>query len=390
MRTLDHLDVGGKRVLLRVDFNVPMEGERIVDDSRIRQTLPTFESLLDRGAAIVVATHLGRPDGHVVDDLRVEPLAQRLRQLLGREVKVAGGMVGPAVEAQTRGLKPGQVLMLENVRFDPGEEANDPAFARGLAALADCYVDDAFGAAHRAHASIEGVAHLLPAAAGLLMEKEVEFLGRVLNNPEPPLVAIVGGAKVSTKIGVMEHLLPRVSQLLVGGAMASTLLKSEGAEVGSSMVEEDQLDTARRLIDEGGEKLVMPSDAVVADAFDASAGRREVDIDDLPPGWMMLDIGPRTVEAFSDVVASAGTVVWNGPLGVCEMEPFRAGTEAVARALASSKAVSIVGGGDLAAALSGMGLADAITHVSTGGGATLEFLEGKDLPGIKALDEDAG
>lgn len=390
MRTLDHLDVGGKRVLLRVDFNVPMEGERIVDDSRIRQTLPTFESLLDRGAAIVVATHLGRPDGHVVDDLRVEPLAQRLRQLLGREVKVAGGMVGPAVEAQTRGLKPGQVLMLENVRFDPGEEANDPAFARGLAALADCYVDDAFGAAHRAHASIEGVAHLLPAAAGLLMEKEVEFLGRVLNNPEPPLVAIVGGAKVSTKIGVMEHLLPRVSQLLVGGAMASTLLKSEGAEVGSSMVEEDQLDTARRLIDEGGEKLVMPSDAVVADAFDASAERREVDIDDLPPGWMMLDIGPRTVEAFSDVVASAGTVVWNGPLGVCEMEPFRAGTEAVARALASSKAVSIVGGGDLAAALSGMGLADAITHVSTGGGATLEFLEGKDLPGIKALDEDAG
>lgn len=390
MRTLDHLDVGGKRVLLRVDFNVPMEGERIVDDSRIRQTLPTFESLLDRGAAIVVATHLGRPDGHVVDDLRVEPLAQRVRQLLGREVKVAGGMVGPAVEAQTRGLKPGQVLMLENVRFDPGEEANDPAFARGLAALADCYVDDAFGAAHRAHASIEGVAHLLPAAAGLLMEKEVEFLGRVLNNPEPPLVAIVGGAKVSTKIGVMEHLLPRVSQLLVGGAMASTLLKSEGAEVGSSMVEEDQLDTARRLIDEGGEKLVMPSDAVVADAFDASAERREVDIDDLPPGWMMLDIGPRTVEAFSDVVASAGTVVWNGPLGVCEMEPFRAGTEAVARALASSKAVSIVGGGDLAAALSGMGLADAITHVSTGGGATLEFLEGKDLPGIKALDEDAG
>jgi phosphoglycerate kinase len=390
MRTLDHLDVGGKRVLLRVDFNVPMEGERIVDDSRIRQTLPTFESLLDRGAAIVVATHLGRPDGHVVDDLGVEPLAQRLRQLLGREVKVAGGMVGPAVEAQTRGLKPGQVLMLENVRFDPGEEANDPAFARGLAALADCYVDDAFGAAHRAHASIEGVAHLLPAAAGLLMEKEVEFLGRVLNNPEPPLVAIVGGAKVSTKIGVMEHLLPRVSQLLVGGAMASTLLKSEGAEVGSSMVEEDQLDTARRLIDEGGEKLVMPSDAVVADAFDASAERREVDIDDLPPGWMMLDIGPRTVEAFSDVVASAGTVVWNGPLGVCEMEPFRAGTEAVARALASSKAVSIVGGGDLAAALSGMGLEDAITHVSTGGGATLEFLEGKDLPGIKALDEDAG
>jgi phosphoglycerate kinase len=390
MRTLDGLDVEGKRALLRVDFNVPMDGERIVDDSRIQQTLPTFRWLLDRGAAIVVATHLGRPDGHVVDDLRVEPLAQRLGQLLGREIDVAGGVVGPKVEAQTRGLQPGQVLMLENVRFDPGEEANDPAFARGLAALADCYVDDAFGAAHRAHASTEGVAHLLPGAAGLLMEKEVEFLGRVLNNPEPPLVAIVGGAKVSTKIGVMEHMLPRVSHLLVGGAMASTLLKSEGAEVGSSMVEEDQLDTARRLVDEAGEKLLMPSDAVVADAFDASAERREVDTDDIPRGWMMLDIGPRTVEAFSDVVASAGTVVWNGPLGVCEMEPFRAGTEAVARALASSKAVSIVGGGDLAAALSSLGLQDAITHVSTGGGATLEFLEGKDLPGIEALDEDGG
>jgi phosphoglycerate kinase len=389
IRTLDHLDVGGRRVLLRVDFNVPMEGERIVDDSRIRQTLPTFRSLLDRGASIVVATHLGRPDGQVVEGLRVEPLAQRLSKLLGREVKVAVGVVGSEVEAEAGSLQPGQVLMLENVRFDAGEEANDPAFCHRLAALADCYVNDAFGAAHRAHASTEGVAHLLPGAAGLLMEKEVEFLGRVLDDPRPPLVAIVGGVKVSTKIGVMENLLPRVSRLLVGGAMASTLLKATGAEVGASKVEGDQLGTARRLLEEAGEKLLLPADAVVADDFDASAERREVDSDKVPAGWMMLDIGPRTVETFADIVASAGTVVWNGPLGVYEMEPFRAGTEGVARALAASKAVSVVGGGDLAAALSTMGLQDAITHVSTGGGATLEFLEGKELPGIKALEEDA-
>ena len=389
IRTLDHLDVGGKRVLLRVDFNVPMEGEVIVDDSRIGQTLPTFQSLLDRGAAIVVATHLGRPNGHVVEELRVKPLAKRLGELLGREVRVARGVVGPNVEAETRRLRAGQVLMLENVRFDPREEANDGAFAGALAGLADCYVNDAFGTAHRAHASTEGVAHLLPGAAGLLMAKEVELLGRVLNDPEPPLVAIVGGAKVSTKIGVMENLLPRVRHLLVGGAMASTLLKATGVDVGASKVEDDQLGTARRLIEEAGEKLVMPSDAVVADSFDASAERREVDVDDIPRGWMMLDIGPRTVEAFAAVVASAGTVVWNGPLGVYEMEPFRAGTEAVARAVAASKAMSIVGGGDLAAALSTLGLQDHITHVSTGGGATLEFLEGKDLPGIRALEEVA-
>jgi phosphoglycerate kinase len=390
MRTLDHLDVGGKRVLLRVDFNVPMEGERIVDDSRIRQTLPTFQALIRRGAAVVVVTHLGRPDGHVVEDLRVKPLAERLGRLLGREVGVAHAVAGPEVEAETRRLQPGQVLMLENVRFDPGEETNDAAFARRLAALADCYVDDAFGTAHRAHASTEGVAHLLPSAAGLLMAREVEFLGRVLNNPEPPLVAIVGGAKVSTKIGVMENLLPRVRHLLVGGAMASTLLKARGADVGSSKVEEDQLDTARRLIDAAGEKLLMPLDAVVANAFAAAAERLQVGIEIVPPGWMMLDIGPRTVEAFAGVIASAGTIVWNGPLGVCEMEPFRAGTEGVARAVAASKAVSIVGGGDLAAALSTLGLLDAITHVSTGGGATLEFLEGKELPGIKALEEGPG
>jgi phosphoglycerate kinase len=388
LRTLDRLDVEGKRVLLRVDFNVPLDGDRIVDDSRIRQALPTFRALLDRGAAVIVVTHLGRPEGRVVGELRVRPLAQRLGELLGLSVEVAPAVVGPEVEAAARALTPGQVMMLENVRFEPGEEANDPQFCAQLAALADVYVNDAFGTAHRAHASTEGVAHLLPAAAGLLMQREVEFLSRVLTNPEPPLVAIVGGAKISTKIGVMENLLPRVSRLLVGGAMACTMLKASGADVGASKIEADQLDAARRLLAEAGDKLLLPVDAVVAAAFDAAADCRQVDIDQIPPGWMMLDVGPRTVEAFSDVVAGAGTVVWNGPLGVYEMEPFRAGTEAVARAVADSRAISVIGGGDLAAAISKLGLEDSITHVSTGGGATLEFLEGKELPGIKALEDD--
>jgi phosphoglycerate kinase len=388
LRTLDRLDVEGKRVLLRVDFNVPLDGDRIVDDSRIRQALPTFRALLDRGAAVIVVTHLGRPGGRVVGELRVRPLAQRLGELLGLSVEVSPAVVGPEVEAAARALTPGQVMMLENVRFEPGEEANDPEFCAQLAALADVYVNDAFGTAHRAHASTEGVAHLLPVAAGLLMQREVEFLSRVLTNPEPPLVAIVGGAKISTKIGVMENLLPRVSRLLVGGAMACTLLKASGADVGASKIEADQLDAARRLLAEAGDKLLLPVDAVVAAAFDAAADCRQVDIDQIPPGWMMLDVGRRTVEAFSDVVAGAGTVVWNGPLGVYEMEPFRAGTEAVARAVADSRAISVIGGGDLAAAISKLGLEDSITHVSTGGGATLEFLEGKELPGIKALEDD--
>ena len=278
--------------------------------------------------------------------------------------------------------------MLENVRFEPGEEANDPAFCRQLAILGDAYVNDAFGAAHRAHASTEGVAHLLPSAAGLLLEKEVEVLGRVLTHPREPLVAIVGGAKISTKIGVMENLLPRVAKLLVGGAMACTLLKARGAEVGDSKVEEDQLDTAARLLAAAGNKLVLPVDAVVARGFSADAERKVVPADAIPSRWMMLDVGPRTAESFCEVIDGAGTVVWNGPLGVYEMAPFRAGTEAVARRLADSEAVSVVGGGDLAAALAQLGLQDKITHVSTGGGATLEFLEGKELPGIRVLEDE--
>jgi len=386
LRTLDDLDLRGKRVLLRVDFNVPMEEGRIVDDARIRQSIPTFKRLLGEGASIVVATHFGRPRGKVVEELRVAPLAARLGELIGTRVGVAAGVVGDEVRAEAQALRPGQVLMLENVRFEPGEEANDPEFARSLAALADVFVNDAFGTAHRAHASTEGVAHLMPAAAGLLMQKEVEILGGVLTSPREPLVAIVGGAKISSKIGVMENLLPRVDRMLVGGAMACTMLKARGAGVGSSKVEEDQVESAARLLTEGGDKLVLPVDAEIADAFSENANHRTVDAAAIPEGWMMLDVGPATVEAFAAVIGHAGTVVWNGPLGVYEMAPFRAGTEGVAKALAASDAISVVGGGDLGAALSTLGLEGSISHVSTGGGATLEFLEGRELPGIKALE----
>lgn len=388
LRTLDDLDLDGRRVLLRVDFNVPIEGGKIIDDARIRESIPTFRRLLGAGASIVVATHMGRPNGKVVEDLRVGPLAARLSELLGTGVKVATGVAGEHVRAEAAALRAGDVLMLENVRFEPGEEANDRGFAAQLAELADVFVNDAFGAAHRAHASTEGVAHLLPSAAGMLMQKEVEVLGGVLTSPREPLVAIVGGAKISSKIGVMEHLLPRVQRMLVGGAMACTMLKARGARVGSSKVEADQLDTAARLLVEAGDKILLPVDAEVADAFREDAKHRTVAAAAIPDGWMMLDVGPATVAAFAAVLEGAGTVVWNGPLGVYEMAPFRAGTEGVAKAIAASSAISVVGGGDLGAALSTLGLEGSITHVSTGGGATLEFLEGRELPGIKALEVD--
>jgi phosphoglycerate kinase len=389
LRTIRDLDLFEKRVLLRVDFNVPFDGDRILDDARIRAAVPTVRAVLNLGAEIRLVTHRGRPGGKVVPELSVAPLAARLEEIIGIHVQVAPGVAGPPVELFLAELAPGELVMLENVRFEPGEEANDPGFCRLLAGLADAYVNDAFGAAHRAHASTEGVAHLLPSAAGLLMEKEVTVLSQVLDNPREPLVAIVGGAKISTKIGVMENLLPRVSAMLVGGAMACTLLKADGAAVGDSKVEEDQLDTARRLLDAGREKLALPVDAVVADAFRADANIQVVDARRIPAGWMMLDIGPETQKGFAMIAEKeAGTIVWNGPLGVYEMEPFRGGTETVARAVAKSPAISVVGGGDLAAALAQLGLEDSITHVSTGGGATLEFLEGKDLPGIRVLEED--
>jgi phosphoglycerate kinase len=390
LRTIRDLDLHEKRVLLRVDFNVPVDGGRILDDSRITAAVPTIRALLELGSEVRLATHRGRPGGRIDAELSVQPLAERLEEVMGIAVHVAPAAAGPEVELWLSDIPTGELAMLENVRFDPGEEANDPGFCRLLADLADAYVNDAFGAAHRAHASTEGVAHLLPSAAGLLMEKEVRVLASVLDSPREPLVAIVGGAKISSKIGVMRNLMPRVSAMLVGGAMACTLLEADGAEVGDSKVEEDQRDAARRLLDEGRGKLALPVDAVIADDFSAAASHRVVDARRVPPGWMMLDIGPETQGRFATIAEEkAGTIVWNGPLGVYEMEPFRAGTEAVARAVAASPAISVVGGGDLAAALSQLGLQDSITHVSTGGGATLEFLEGKELPGIQVLQEDA-
>jgi phosphoglycerate kinase len=392
--TIDDVDVSGRRVLVRVDFNVPMAEGRIVDDRRIRAALPTLEALRSRKARVLLVTHLGRPGGRVVEALRVAPLAARLGELLGTTVRVATDVVGESAQELSRSLGGGEVGMLENVRFEPGEEANDPAFARQLAALADIYVNDAFGAAHRAHASTEGVAHLLPAYAGYLMMRELRMLGSVLDSPKRPLVAVIGGAKISTKIGVLRHLLPRVDTLWVGGAMACTFYQALGEETGTSLVEPDQVETARALLQEShgpdGGDLRLPVDVVVArDAQDAS-GADVVSWKEIPPDRMVVDVGPDTVGQISESCRSAGTVVWNGPLGIYEVEAFAEGTRRVAQALADSDAISVVGGGDLAAALDQLGIADRITHVSTGGGATLEFLEGRVLPGVAVLRDRQG
>jgi len=389
--TIDDVEVTGRRVLVRVDFNVPMADGRIVDDRRIREAVPTIEALRSRGARVLVATHLGRPKGKVDDSLRVAPLAERLGELLGAPVRVATDVAGPSAQALSQGLRDGEVGMLENVRFEPGEEANDPDFARSLAALADIYVNDAFGTAHRAHASTEGVGHALPAVAGYLMTRELEMLGGVLEAPRRPLVAIIGGAKISSKIGVLRHLLPRVDALWVGGAMACTFYRALGEETGTSLVEPDQVDTARELLEQArrpdGGDLRLPVDLVVArDAKDAS----ETDVvawKSIPADRMVVDVGPDTVAQIAATCRDAGTVVWNGPLGIYEVDAFAEGTRGVAQALAESDATTVVGGGDLAAALKQLGIAGRITHVSTGGGATLEFLEGRVLPGVAVLRE---
>ncbi len=389
--TIDDVEVAGRRVLVRVDFNVPMADGRIVDDRRIREELPTIEALRARHARVLLVTHLGRPKGKVDESLRVAPLAERLGELLGTTVRVATDVVGESAQQLSNSLRDGEVGMLENVRFEPGEEANDPEFARRLARLADVYVNDAFGTAHRAHASTEGVGHVLPAVAGYLMTRELEMLGGVLETPRRPLVAIIGGAKISTKIGVLRHLLPRVDTLWVGGAMACTFYRALGEETGTSLVEPDQVETARALLEEarreGVGDLRLPVDLVVArDAKDAS----ETDVVSwkaIPADRMVVDVGPDTVAQISATCREAGTVVWNGPLGIYEVEAFAEGTRRVAQALAESGAQTVVGGGDLAAALKQLGIADRITHVSTGGGATLEFLEGRVLPGVAVLRE---
>lgn len=387
--TVRDVDVAGKRVLVRVDFNVPMRNGEITDDTRIRAALPTIRYLLDHGAAIILLSHLGRPKGKPDEALRLGPVARRLSELLGMPVETVTFVVGPEVEATVEKLRPGQILMLENVRFHPGETANDPAFARQLASLGDLYVNDAFGAAHRAHASTEGAAHLLPAVSGLLLEEEIEALSRLLKDPDRPFAAVIGGAKISSKMGVLENLLDVADEFLIGGGMANTFLKVQGHEVGSSLVEDDNLEEARRFLRRAavnGRAVHLPSDVMVAREIDPDAEVRTLPVTVIPPGWSIVDIGPGTVERYSEILSQAGTVVWNGPMGVFEIPRFAEGTRALARALAGSKAYTVVGGGDSVAAVEQTGVAGHIGHISTGGGASLEFLEGRTLPGIAVLE----
>jgi phosphoglycerate kinase len=371
-------------VLVRVDFNVPLEGGRIVDDTRIREAIPTIQNLVERSARVILMTHLGRPDGQVDEAYRTTPLAQRLSELMARPVRHLDDCVGPSVEAAVKAMRDGEIVMLENVRFHPGETKNDPDFARRLAALGELYVNDAFGTAHRAHASTVGIAQYLPAVAGLLMEREIKTLGLIMTDPPHPLVAIIGGSKISTKIGVLRSLLRRVDRLCIGGAMACTFLKAKGFEMGRSLVEDDQLDVARSLLASGA-TLVLPLDAVVAPEAEPGVTVKTVPIDAVPGDMKVLDVGPMTVERFLQTCDGAAAVVWNGPLGVYEVPPFDHGTDALAEGLAGSDAQTIIGGGDLVAALQKQRLAERMSFVSTGGGATLEFLEGKILPGIAVL-----
>jgi phosphoglycerate kinase len=386
-KTVRDVNVQGKRVLLRVDFNVPLLDGLITDDQRIRAALPTINYLLEEGATVIAMSHLGRPKGKVVEALRLTPIAARLADLLDRPVTKLDDCVGEAVERAVSEAHPGDVILLENVRFHPEEKENAPEFARQLAALADVYVDDAFGAVHRAHASVVGVAEHLPAVAGFLLEKELVALGGALENPAQPFVAILGGAKISGKIEVIDNLLPKVEKLLIGGGMANTFFKAQGHPVGDSLVEDDALGIARTTLAHGGDKLMLPLDVVVADAFDAEAVSKVVSVNQVPTGWRILDIGPKTLEAFADVLRTARTVVWNGPMGVFEFERFAEGTFALARLLAETEATTIIGGGDSAAAIEQSGLVDQMSHISTGGGASLEFLAGKTLPGVAALDD---
>ena len=391
-KSVRQVDVRGRRVLVRVDYNVPLKDGRVADDTRVRASLPTLEYLLGQGAAIILMSHLGRPEGKVVADLRLAPVARHLEELIGRPVATVDDCVGPVVEARAASLRPGEILLLENLRFHPEEEANDPAFAQALARLGEVYVNDAFGAAHRAHASTAGIARYLPAVSGLLLARELEVLGGALEAPKRPFVAILGGAKVSDKIGVIENLLPKVDTLAIGGGMAYTFLKAKGYEIGRSLLDKERIPFAQRLLGDpaSAAKIILPVDIVVADAFDAGARTQVVPADRIPADWEGVDIGPATRQLLAEVIAGAGTVLWNGPVGVFELAPFAAGTRAVAEAMANAKAVTIVGGGDSAAAVQQVGLADRMTHVSTGGGASLEFLEGRELPGVAALlDEHA-
>lgn len=386
-KTIKDIDPKGKKVLVRVDFNVPLKDGNVGDDTRIRAALPTIEYLLDHGAAVILCSHLGRPKGGPDPKFTLKPVADHLSKLMGKPVAFASDCIGPEAEKAAKALKPGEVLVLENTRFHPEEEKNDLEMARQLASLADLFVNDAFGTAHRAHASTEGVTHYLPGVAGFLLEKEIKYLGQAVAEPKRPFVAIMGGAKISDKIGVIKNLLKKADTILIGGGMANTFFKAQGYPVADSLVEDEALETAKSLLAEGGTKLRLPVDVVLGDRFDAEADEKVMSVGPIPEGWRILDIGPETVKSYSKVIDTAGTVVWNGPMGVFEFEKFARGTFGIARAVADSQAVSIIGGGESVAAIQQSGLADKITHISTGGGASLEMLEGLDLPGVAALQD---
>lgn len=390
-KSVKDVELKGKRVFCRVDFNVPMQDGQVTDETRIRAAIPTIQYLIGQGAKIILASHLGRPKGQVVEELRLTPVAERLSKLLGKDIKKADEAYGDNVKAIIDTLGEGDILLLENVRFYAGEEKNDPELAKAFAELADIYVNDAFGAAHRAHASTEGIAHHLPAVSGLLMEKELNVLGKALSNPERPFTAIIGGAKVKDKIGVIENLLEKVDNLIIGGGLAYTFVKAKGYEIGKSLLEEDKIDLAKSFMQKAEEKGVnfyMPIDAVIADNFSADANNKTVSIEEIPAEWQALDIGPKTAEIYSDVIQNSSLVIWNGPMGVFEWTKFAGGTRAVAEALAEANdTYSVIGGGDSAAAVEKFYLADRMSHISTGGGASLEFMEGKALPGVVALND---
>lgn len=385
-KTVRDLDASGKKVLVRCDFNVPLENGAITDDRRITEALPTIKQLISQGAIVGLTSHLGRPKG-VTPEFSLAPVAKRLSELLGKEVPLLADCVGEPVQSALESAQPGDVLLLENVRFHPEEEKNDPEFAKALATGFDAYVNDAFGTAHRAHASTEGVAHLLPGYAGFLIEKEIEYLGKAVENPQRPFVAIMGGAKVKDKIALIDNLLPKVDKLIVGGGMAFTFFKAQGYEIGKSLLDESSIDYARQLLAENPDKLVLPLDTVVSVDLTENSVTEVVEVNAIPADKLGADCGPKSVELFQSIIASAGTVLWNGPVGVFEMTPFMNGTKKVAEALAASNGLTIVGGGDSAAAVEKFGVADKMKHVSTGGGASLEFLEGKVLPGIAALQD---
>jgi phosphoglycerate kinase len=386
-KLVSDIDVKGKKVLVRVDFNVPIKDGKVEDDTRIQAALPTIRYLLDHGAAVLLCSHLGRPKDGPDPKYTMRPTAVHLSKLLGKPVAFSEECVGPIAEAAAKALKPGEVLVLENTRFYPGETKNNPEMSKQLAALADVYVNDAFGSAHRAHASTEGVAHLLPGVAGFLMEKEIKYLGQAIADPKRPFVAILGGAKISDKIGVIRNLLEKADLVLIGGGMANTFFKAQGYRVGDSLVDDEALETARELLKDGSTHLRLPVDVVIADKFEEAAEHKVVEMGNIPDSWRILDIGPQTVTAFAKALHGAGTVVWTGPMGVFEFPNFARGTFGVAKAVAASGAVSIVGGGDSVSAINQSGLSDKITHISTGGGASLEMLEGLVLPGVAALQD---